>query len=206
MDTPQQADYTVVINGKPQGPFQLAELTALKIKPETFIRKPGMDDYKEAHEFAELRELLGFIYQQTAPQYFASFDQRLLASAIDFFMITLLYIFLVLLSFIFLNERNERIIVAISLLPVIPLVKFIYSVFAEASIAQATLGKRLLAIKVTDMGGNRIDIATAIGRNAAKLLSTMPVFFGYLYSFLNRKQQCWHDIIANTLVIKDRLI
>jgi len=32
------------------------------------------------------------------------------------------------------------------------------------------------------------------------------VFFGYLYSFLNKKQQCWHDIAANTLVVKDRLI
>ncbi|RYE37816.1 MAG: RDD family protein, partial [Sphingobacteriales bacterium] len=34
----------------------------------------------------------------------------------------------------------------------------------------------------------------------------IPVFFGYFYSFLNKKNQCWHDISANTLVIKDRLI
>ena len=72
--------YTVVINGKPQGPYTLEQLAALKIQPATFIRKPGMDDYKEAHEFPELRALLGFTFQHTAPQYFASFDQRLLAS------------------------------------------------------------------------------------------------------------------------------
>jgi len=206
MNTIQQADYTVVINGKPQGPFQLAELAALNIKPGTFIRKPGMADYKEAHEFSELRELLGFTFQQTAPQYFASFDQRLLASAIDFFVITLLYIFVVLISFIFLTDKTQRIITAVGLLPLIPVVKFVYGVFAEASAAQATLGKRLLAIKVTDLGGSRIDIPTSLGRNAAKIISVFPLFFGYLYSFLNRKQQCWHDIIANTLVIKDRLI
>jgi len=34
----------------------------------------------------------------------------------------------------------------------------------------------------------------------------VPVFFGYLYSFLNKKNQCWHDIAADALVIKDRLI
>ena len=72
--------YTVVINGKPQGPYNLSELKDLNITANTFIRKPGMDDYKEAHAIPELRELLGFSYQKTAPQYFAAFDQRLLAS------------------------------------------------------------------------------------------------------------------------------
>ena len=68
-------EYTVVINGKPEGPYRLDQLADLKINAGTFIRTPGMDDYKEAHEFVELRKLLGFSYQQTAPQYFASFDQ-----------------------------------------------------------------------------------------------------------------------------------
>ena len=54
-------EYTVVINGKPEGPYQLEELKELKIRTGTFIRTPGMDDYKEAHEFPELRELLGLL-------------------------------------------------------------------------------------------------------------------------------------------------
>src|SRR4051812_9233145 len=93
----EAGEYIVVIAGKPAGPYTLAELPALQIKAGTFVRKPGMDDYKEAHEFPELRELLGFNYLQTAPQYFASFDQRLLASVIDFFFIFLLYIIILLL-------------------------------------------------------------------------------------------------------------
>jgi uncharacterized RDD family membrane protein YckC len=198
--------YTVVINGKPQGPYQLAELKSLNIKSVTFIRKPGMNDYKEAHEFPELRELLGFKYQQTAPQYFASFDQRLLASVIDYFLILMFYVFALLLSFLVIQEKTMRISTAITMLPAIPAIKFIYGVFAESSKAQGTLGKKLLNIKVTDMWGNRIDLVTAFGRNAAKILSVLPFFFGYLYSFLNKKQQCFHDMAANTLVIKDRLI
>jgi len=199
-------DYTVVINGKPEGPFELAALKDLKIRTSTFIRKPGMDDYKEAHEFPELRELLGFTYQQTAPQYFASFDQRLLASVIDYFLLTIGYVLLVLIAFVFVEEKVQRIGLALAGIPLIPLAKFIYSSVAEASEKQATWGKRLMNIKVTDLMGNPIKIDVSFGRNAAKALSVAPVFFGYLYSFLNKKQQCFHDIIANTLVIKDRLI
>ncbi len=199
-------EYTVVIDGKPQGPFTLEGLKGMHIKPGTFIRKPGMADYKEAHEFAELRELLGFQYQQTAPQYFASFDQRLLASVIDYFMLLMVYVFVLLLSFLVIQEKGARISVAITMLPSLPVMKFFYGVFAESSKAQGTLGKKLLNIKVTDMWGNRIDLMTAFGRNAAKVLSVLPFFFGYLYSFLNKKQQCFHDMAANTLVIKDRLI
>ncbi|MGY0038343.1 RDD family protein [Pedobacter sp. NJ-S-72] len=99
-----------------------------------------------------------------------------------------------------------RIGTALAFLPVIPVLKFIYGVFAEASEKQGTIGKRFLAIKVTDMGGNRIGGKTSFLRNIAKVLSVAPVFMGYLYSFLNKKQQCLHDVAAGTLVIKDRLI
>jgi len=198
--------YTVVINGKPKGPYELDQLAALNIVPGTFVKKPGMDDYKEAHEFPELRELLGFTFQQTAPQYFASFDQRLLASVIDYFFITLFYISLILICFIFVTGQTERITLFLSFLPVIPLAKFFYGSIAEASSRQATLGKRLLNIRVTDQLGNRVSLGVSFIRNLSKILSVIPLFFGYLYSFLNRKAQCWHDIAANTLVIKDRLI
>jgi uncharacterized RDD family membrane protein YckC len=199
-------NYTVVINGKPEGPYEFEQLKTLAIKPGTFVRKPGMDDYKEAHEFEELRELFGFRYQQTAPQYFASFDQRLLASVIDYFLLTLGYVVMMLFVFIFVEEKLQRIMVGLTLLPIIPIAKFVYSSFAEASVAQATVGKRLLDIKVTDMMGNRINFGVSLGRNLAKAISVVPLFFGYLYSFLNKKQQCWHDLIADTLVVKQRLI
>jgi len=170
------------------------------------VRKPGMDDYKEAHEFPELRALFGFSYEQTAPQYFASFDQRLLASVIDYFILLLIYIGIILVSFLFITDKGQRIMTGLMFLPLLPVFKFIYGVFADASAAQGTIGKRLLNIKVTDMGGRRISFSVSLIRNGAKILSVIPLFFGYLYSFLNKKLQTWHDIAANTLVIKDRLI
>ncbi|NTE00855.1 RDD family protein [Agrobacterium tumefaciens] len=202
--TPDQ--YTVVINGKPQGPYILSDLESLNIKPNTFIRKPGMDDYKEAHAIPELRELLGFKYQKTAPQYFAAFDQRLLASVIDHFIIFGIYTVIILTSYIFIQGKDERIMAFLVPFPAIFIVKLIYGVFAESSLKQATIGKRMLNIKVTDLEGSKITTGRSMARNFSKILSLIPVFFGYLYCFLNKKNQCWHDITADTLVIKDRLI
>lgn len=199
-------EYTVVINGKPQGPYSLAELGGLNIKPNTFIRKPGMDDYKEAHAIAELRELLGFSYQKTAPQYFAAFDLRLLASVVDHFLIFVIYCLAILISFIFIEGKDQRIMAFVTPLPLIFIVKLIYGSFAESSKTQATIGKRLANIKVTDLEGTRVSFGRSIIRNVSKILSVIPFFFGYFYSFLNKKNQCWHDVAANTLVIKDRLI
>ena len=199
-------EYTIVINGKPEGPYSIDELKGLKIRPETFIRKPGMDDYKEAHELVELREMLGFKFQQTAPQYFASFDQRLMASAIDYFFLLVGYVIIVLFIYIFIDQKMFRIGTAVIFLLLVPVAKFIYSSIAEASIKQATIGKRLMDIKVGDLFGNRLDIGTSILRNFAKILSTLPLFIGYLYCFMNKKQQCLHDVMANTLVVKQRLL
>lgn len=200
------SEYTVVMNGKPQGPYSLSQLSDLNITPNTFIRKPGMDDYKEAHAIPELRELLGFKYQKTAPQYFAAFDQRLLASVIDHFIIFGIYTVIILTSYIFIEGKDERIQAFLMPFPIIFIVKLMYGIFAEASTSQATIGKRMLNIKVTDMEGTRVSLGRSLGRNFSKILSVVPVFFGYLYSFLNKKNQCWHDITAETLVIKDRLI
>ncbi|WP_231425115.1 MULTISPECIES: RDD family protein [Pedobacter] len=199
-------EYTVVINGKPQGPYSLAQLKDLEIKPNTFIRKPGMDDYKEAHAIPELRELLGFKYQKTAPQYFAAFDQRLLASVIDHFIIFGIYSVIILCSFVFIEGKDQRIMAFLIPFPSIFAFKLLYGSIAESSTAQATIGKKLLNIKVTDLEGSRVSFGRSLARNLSKIFSVIPVFFGYLYSFLNKKNQCWHDIAADSLVIKDRLI
>jgi len=199
-------EYTVVINGKPQGPYSLADLKDLNITPNTFIRKPGMDDYKEAHAIEELRELLGFKFQKTAPQYFAAFDQRLLATVIDHFIIFGVYTVVILLSFVFVEGKDQRIMAFLIPFPSIFVVKLLYGSYVESSIAQATIGKKLLNIKVTDLEGSQVSFGRSLIRNFSKILSVIPFFFGYLYSFLNKKNQCWHDIAADSLVIKDRLI
>lgn len=199
-------EYTVVIGGKPQGPFSFEELKGLNIKPDTFLRTPGMDDYKEAHEFAEIRELMGFSFQQTAPQYFAGFDQRLLACAIDYFLIITFLVIVDLVLFIFVDGKQQMIMVSLVLLVLSIPIKFIYGSIAESSINQASVGKKIMDIKVGDMMGNRLTIGQSLLRNIFKVVSNATLGFGYLYLFMNKKQQCLHDVIAGTTVIKKRLL
>jgi len=198
--------YLLVVNGKPEGPYTINDLKKLKIKATDFIRSVEMDDYKEAHEVEELRELLGFSKQHIAPQYFAGFDQRWLASVLDWFMVLLVIIFFGVIALLSTSDKSTQIMIALSVLGIIPIVNFIYHVVMEASPKQATYGKQILKIKVTDLLGERIDVARSLGRNVAKILSVLTLFIGYLYSFFNSKQQCLHDVVAGTLVIKDRLI
>jgi uncharacterized RDD family membrane protein YckC len=96
-------------------------------------------------------------------------------------------------------------IIAFSLLAFIPLVNFVYHIVMESSAKQATYGKQILRIKVCDMEGNPIDAGKAIGRNVCKLFSNITGGIGYLLSFFNKQQQCLHDMMAGTLVVKERL-
>jgi uncharacterized RDD family membrane protein YckC len=164
-----------------------------------------MDDYKEAHEIAELRELLGFSEQALIPQYFGSFDQRLLASALDWFFVAGICIVIAFVVSLFVTDKTLRLSIALSLFVLIPIVKFICHIIMESSAKQATYGKQILGIKVCDLQGYRISFAHATGRNLAKLISVLTLFIGYLFSFFNKQQQCLHDMIAGTLVMKDRL-
>src|SRR6202012_4690918 len=113
-----------------------------------FLKTAEMIDYKEAHEIAELREYLGFKKEALIPQYFANFDQRLMASALDWFFVSGVCAVVVFIVVLFVSDQAERIVVSLSLIVIIPLAKFVYHVIAECSAKQATFGKQLLKIKV----------------------------------------------------------
>jgi uncharacterized RDD family membrane protein YckC len=196
--------YILVINGKPEGPYTLDELKALKIKPGDFVKTDAMDDYKEAHEVAELRQLFGF-QKQALLQYFGSFDQRATAAVIDWFLVSTVCAVLAFIVTIFLSNKIALIAVALSLLVIIPIVNLVYHIVMESSAKQGTYGKQILKIRVCDMQGDRISMSHAAGRNFAKVLSVLTLGVGYLYCFFNKQQQCLHDRVAETLVVKDRI-
>jgi len=205
MESSDNKTYLLVVNGKPEGPFTIAQLKEFKIKPGSFVKTEAMDDYKEAHEVAELRQLFGF-HKQSLIQYYGSFDQRLLAWALDLFLVSTVCVIVAFTSSLFVSGKIALIAITFSLFIVIPIVNLIYHIVMEASAKQGTYGKQLLKIIVCDMQGERLTIAHATGRNFAKIFSVLTLFMGYLYSFFNKQQQCLHDVIAGTLVVKDRLV
>jgi eukaryotic-like serine/threonine-protein kinase len=71
----------------------------------------------------------------------------------------------------------------------------------ESSSRQATPGKRLLGIIVTDLQGNRVSYNQALARNLAKLFSNLTLGYGYLMCTSTKRAQTLHDSLAECLVI-----
>jgi uncharacterized RDD family membrane protein YckC len=80
-------------------------------------------------------------------------------------------------------------------------VRWLYFAIMESSSHQATFGKELMGIKVTDMDGGRISFLRATLRHFAKILSAVVYYLGYLMIGFTEKKQGLHDMIAGCLVI-----
>lgn len=83
-------------------------------------------------------------------------------------------------------------------------VGWLYFAFMESSIKQATLGKMVLGLKVTDIKGKKISFARATGRYFAKILSVIILFIGFIIVAFTEKKQGLHDKLAETLVLRNR--
>jgi uncharacterized RDD family membrane protein YckC len=77
---------------------------------------------------------------------------------------------------------------------------WLYEAFMLSSPYQATLGKMIFGMKVTDLYGNRISFARATGRHFAKWLSGMILGIGYIMVGFTERKQGLHDMLAGTLV------
>lgn len=82
------------------------------------------------------------------------------------------------------------------------LVRWIYFAGFHSSRYQATIGKIILGIKVTDPDGNRISFGKATARAFSKILSQLIFFGGYVMAAFTEKRQGLHDKMADTVVVK----
>ncbi|MFY9676334.1 MAG: RDD family protein, partial [Terriglobales bacterium] len=79
---------------------------------------------------------------------------------------------------------------------------WLYEALMESSSYQATLGKMIFGMKVTDLYGNRISFARATGRHFAKIVSGLLLCIGFIMVGLTERKQGLHDMMAGTLVPK----
>lgn len=81
------------------------------------------------------------------------------------------------------------------------LVPIVYFTLAEGGSRQASLGKRALGLKVSDLGGARVSWGRALARQLLKLLGLTLSGFGYLIALLTARRQALHDLLGGTLVV-----
>lgn len=80
---------------------------------------------------------------------------------------------------------------------------WLYGAAFESSAWQATPGKRLVRIRVTDLGGRRVSFARALFRNVGKQISSF-LLLGYLLAGFTARKQALHDMLASCLVVRTR--
>lgn len=87
---------------------------------------------------------------------------------------------------------------------IILVVSWLYYALSESSSWQATPGKKMLNLKVTDLTGQPISFGRASGRYFAKIITGMiPLAIGYIMAGFTEKKQAIHDMIASCLVLRN---
>ncbi len=81
------------------------------------------------------------------------------------------------------------------------IIPWLYFAGFECSRGQATPGKTLLRMVVTDWEGNRISFARATLRHFVKIISALILFIGFIMIGLTKKRQGLHDIVSGCLVL-----
>ena len=66
---------------------------------------------------------------------------------------------------------------------------------------QATPGKMLVGLEVTDKNGKKLGFFRALARNLCKYFSGLPLCFGYIMAGFTRRRQALHDLMAGCLVM-----
>ena len=80
---------------------------------------------------------------------------------------------------------------------------WLYYAYFESSDWQASIGKKVMNLIVTDMNGNRVSFGRASGRYFAKIISGLiPLGIGYILAGITEKKQALHDMIASCLVLR----
>ena len=143
---------------------------------------------------------------------YAGFWLRFVASLIDGFILAIvMFVVVLVLGGILVaingngggNGGPAEAIVGFIIWGFMIVLPWLYSAFQESSPTQATLGKKMLGIRVTDLEGNRVSFGQASGRHFGKILSNMVCSIGFLMAGFTEKKQALHDMLASTLIVRD---
>jgi uncharacterized RDD family membrane protein YckC len=138
---------------------------------------------------------------------YAGFWMRFAAIFVDGLILSPLVIVSVILNVISTTTTDDNLKIGIAIFTLLYalfclVVQWLYFALQEAGIHQATFGKRLLGIRVTDTQGNRIRFGCATGRYFGKILSALILYIGFMMAGWTPRKQALHDMLADTLVVR----
>ena len=76
--------------------------------------------------------------------------------------------------------------------------------FFHATTAGQSIGDRIMGIRVLDAAtGRSLPYVRAFTRALMSNLSALPLFLGYFWMLWEPRKRTWHDIVADSLVVRD---
>lgn len=129
----------------------------------------------------------------------AEFAERALAFAADYALFAGIW-YLILKAIdptlpVFLNEKGTLVTVFLVAL------FLVYQAFFSCE-GRASLGKRLLSLRVADGEGEPLDFGRAIMRTIAYVPSSFFTL-GFFWALIDPKGRAWHDLAAGSVVVSD---
>lgn len=135
-----------------------------------------------------------------SPRY-GGFFRRLAARSVDGFLVLLAAAASFLLLQELLGVRPARAGPPLSFYPYLFAFYLFYHALLESSHLQASLGKFLLGLRVTDLEGRPISFCRALWRAFFYQLHG-PFLIGLLLAAFTPRKQTLHDYAAGTLVVR----
>ena len=139
---------------------------------------------------------------------YAGFWLRLVAALLDAAAMLMPFFFLSFVAIVLIKFGSARTgyepgVIFLVALPIIIIVgTWLYFAIMESSAWQATLGKKLMGLYVTDLHGQPLTLGRATGRTLTKYLSTTTAGIGYLMCGFTARKQALHDVVAKCLVLR----
>jgi uncharacterized RDD family membrane protein YckC len=126
---------------------------------------------------------------------YSGFWIRFLAYVVDSFIVTVGFVgIMLLLAAMGLELAGAQIIFLV--------LGILYWALMQSSKQQATIGKALCGLKVGGPNGERISAPRALGREAAKIISSLTLLIGFVIAAFTRNKQALHDFVASTYVVR----
>ena len=181
---------------------------------------PPYQPYQPYQQYQQpLPGQVGYQWGAGVPAYnFANFGQRLIGVIIDALIIAALMAIPVIVGIVLIvngvstdADGNATVTngAAIGIAVIFFIIAFIIAVLYEPLLTARkgpkngqTPGRSAAGIRITNLQGGPIGAGQAWGRYLFKAFFSGSVFYlGYLWMLWDANKQCWHDKIANTLVL-----